>query len=532
MAETDLDAEVGFAGVSRLRGKVFALLARAASWFGIVVLGLLLALVVVDAFGLAAASSGWYAGALAGFGTPTVIYAWYVTRTRPALRSVAARSAVLPLAGLVMAGGLAVLFVIFEPLLWFVYYTVSVLPAVLVFLLLRRQEDSRAPLVGGFVGAVGFAAASVLAGWIPIKPVTWLILLWVLVVPFASLVASRSGTDSRNRQSTIAGIIVVGGILAGAVVPRSVAVSPEVSIILYLSVLVPLGWYAGLVVSREQRRWPGLLSPLVLGAAGWLGLVLADTIGRQGPDVWLDWQFLTSAASTFPEQAGLFPAIVGSVFIIDIVAVVSFVVGVGAAIYLEEYAPTTGYTGLLTRVIRVNVANLAGVPSVVYGLLGLGLFVNLLGMGLGIVLVAGLTLSLLILPIVIISAQEAIRSVPNDVRQASYGMGATKWQTIRNVVLPRAIPGILTGTILALSRAIGETAPLLMIGAATTVFSAPETFSSQVSAMPLQVFYWSFSVKSTFREFVAPAGVVTLLGVMLSMNAIAIYLRNRYEQRT
>ncbi|MFW5922668.1 MAG: phosphate ABC transporter permease PstA, partial [Halodesulfurarchaeum sp.] len=279
------------------------------------------------------------------------------------------------------------------------------------------------------------------------------------------------------------------------------------------------------------RDWPGLLAPVV-GLGGLLvGARLGDLLGRTGPDPVLDWEFLSSNASTIPADSGLFPAIVGSVFIISIVAIVSFVVGVGAAIYLEEYAPQTGAAGTVTRIVRVNIANLAGVPSVVYGLLGLGLFVNLIGMGMGIVLVAGLTLSLLILPIVIISAQEAIRSVPVEVREASYGMGATRWQTIRNVVLPRAVPGILTGTILALSRAIGETAPLLMIGAATTVFRPPTGFASQVSAMPLQVFYWSFSNKSAFRELIAPAGVVTLLVVMLSMNVLAIYLRNRFERQ-
>jgi phosphate transport system permease protein len=531
MGGSKTGSRAAFAGVSRRKGQLFALLARAASWFGIVVLALLLALVVIDAFGLADASAGWYAGAIVGFGAPSLIYGWYVTRTRPRLRPVATRSALIPLAGLILGGGLAILFVIFDPLLWFMYYTVGVLPAALVYLFFRRREDTRAPLLGGLVAVPGLAAAAVITGLVPIQPLPWITYLWVLGLPIGAIIAARHGATS-NRQASIVGGTAVGGLLAGGVLPRFLPVSPEVAMILYIALGIPTFWYAGLVLARKRQTWPGLLSPPVLVVSGAVGLVLARLLGEQGPTVWLDWQFLTSAPSRFPEQAGLFPAIVGSVFIIAIVAVVSFVVGVGAAIYLEEYAPSTGRLGLLTRVIRVNIANLAGVPSVVYGLLGLGLFVNLLGMGLGIVLVAGLTLSLLILPIVIISAQEAIRSVPNDVRQASYGMGATQWQTIRNVVLPRAIPGILTGTILALSRAIGETAPLLMIGAATAVFSPPEAFTSQVSAMPLQVFYWSFSVKSIFRTFVAPAGVVTLLAVMLSMNGIAIYLRNRYEQRT
>ncbi len=531
MAGADADSGVAFTGVSRTRGQIFAVLARAASWFGIVVLAILLALVTIDAFGLAGASSGWIAGLFIGFGAPLLVYAWFVTRTRPALRWVALRSGVLPFAGAIMAAGVFILFVIFDPLLWFMYYTIGVVPAALTYWVFARREDSRAPLLAGAVGAAGLAAAAVLTNIVPIQPLPWITMLWVLGLPLAVIISRRHGS-SRNRMATIVGGVLVGGILAGGVVPRFAPVSTEVGVILYLAIVVPMGWYAGIVIGGTERKWPGLLSPLVLAISIVAGIGLARSLGETGPEVWLDWQFLTSAASTTPVDAGLYPAIVGSVFIIAIVAVISFVVGVGAAIYLEEYAPSTGYGGMLTRTIRVNIANLAGVPSVVYGLLGLGLFVNLLGMGLGIVLVAGLTLSLLILPIVIISAQEAIRSVPTEVRQASYGMGATKWQTIRNVVLPRAIPGILTGTILALSRAIGETAPLLMIGAATSVFTPPTGFTSQVSAMPLQVFYWSFSPKSAFREFVAPAGVVTLLVVMLSMNAIAIYLRNRYEQRT
>jgi phosphate transport system permease protein len=208
------------------------------------------------------------------------------------------------------------------------------------------------------------------------------------------------------------------------------------------------------------------------------------------------------------------------------VAAFAFPVGVGAAVYLEEYAPDNR----VTRVIDVNISNLAGVPSVVYGLLGLGLFVNLLGLGFGTVVVASITLSLLILPIVVISAQEAIRSVPDDMRQASYGMGATRWQTTKNVVLPEAMPGILTGTILSLGRAIGETAPLIMIGAPTTNFSPPTALFDRVSAMPMQIYAWSSSAKPEFQYGVMAAGVVVLLVVLIGMNATAILIRNRYER--
>jgi phosphate transport system permease protein len=210
-----------------------------------------------------------------------------------------------------------------------------------------------------------------------------------------------------------------------------------------------------------------------------------------------------------------------------VVALISFPVGVGAAIYLEEYASE----GRLKRIIDVNISNLAGVPSVVYGLLGLGAFVRYGGLTPGTVIVGGATLTLLILPIVIISAREAIRSVPDTQRQASYGMGATRWQTVRKVVLPRAFPGILTGTILALSRAIGETAPLIVIGA-PQIFDLPTTLSDRVGAMPLQLYVWATTFADpAFYTTVLAAGVVVLLVVMLAMNSVAIVLRNRYQTR-
>jgi len=213
-----------------------------------------------------------------------------------------------------------------------------------------------------------------------------------------------------------------------------------------------------------------------------------------------------------------------------IVALV-FPAGVGAAIYLEEYAPDSGPAGRLVSLVEINVGNLAGVPSVVYGLLGLALFVKGIGLETGIVLVGGLTVGLLVLPIVIISSMEAIRAVPDSLRQASDGMGATRWQTIRCVVLPQALPGILTGTILALGRAIGETAPLLMIGAAASVRLAPNGFFDKFSAMPRQIFAWSSEFDPDFRFGVLAAGVVTLLAVLLLLNGTAIVIRNKYQQR-
>ncbi|WP_256943971.1 phosphate ABC transporter permease PstA, partial [Halobacterium hubeiense] len=220
------------------------------------------------------------------------------------------------------------------------------------------------------------------------------------------------------------------------------------------------------------------------------------------------------------------PAIGGSILLMLTVAVLAFPVGIGAAVYLEEYAPDNRFT----RVIDVNISNLAGVPSVVYGLLGLGLFVTYLNQPPGTVLLGGATLGLLILPIVIISAREAIRAVPEETRAASYGMGATKWQTVKNVVLPRSFSGILTGTILALGRAIGETAPLIMIGAPNVKYSLPAGLSEAASAMPLQVYAWSsLYAGDDFYQKAVPAGVVVLVAILLAMNSIAIVLRNKYQ---
>jgi phosphate transport system permease protein len=211
-------------------------------------------------------------------------------------------------------------------------------------------------------------------------------------------------------------------------------------------------------------------------------------------------------------------------------AVLAFPVGVGAAVYLEEYAPGSGWGGRLATVLEVNISNLAGVPSVVYGLLGLALFRNTLGFGTGIVVSAAGTLGLLVLPIVVVSAQEAIRSVPDSLRDASCGMGASRWQTLREVVFPEAVPGILTGTILALARAIGETAPLVVIAVATTTYTPPEGLFASAAALPLQIFAARSNVDAAFRHGVVPATAVVLLGLMLLMNATAVVVRSRYDR--
>jgi phosphate transport system permease protein len=239
----------------------------------------------------------------------------------------------------------------------------------------------------------------------------------------------------------------------------------------------------------------------------------------------LNIDFLNSYASRRPKDAGILAAIVGSLCVMGLVAPIAMTLGVGSAIYLEEYAKKSWFT----RFIQTNIQNLAGVPSIVFGLLGLTMFVR--GLDLGRSIIAGsLTMSLLILPIIVVASQEAIRAVPSNLREASYGMGATKWQTIRRIVLPASIPGILTGGILALSRAIGETAPLIMIGALTFINYLPESVFSGFTVMPIQIFNWTSRPQEEFH-YVAAAGIIVLLIMLIIMNSIAVLIRNKFQKR-
>ena len=240
---------------------------------------------------------------------------------------------------------------------------------------------------------------------------------------------------------------------------------------------------------------------------------------------YLNLDFLTNFASRIPENAGIKAALVGSLWLMAVVAPVSIILGVSTAIYLEEYAKKNK----LNDFIRMNISNLAGVPSIVFGLLGLTIFVRLMDLGKSI-LAAGFTMSLLILPIIIVAAQEAIRAVPNEQREASYGMGATKWQTIVRVVLPAAIPGILTGSILALSRAIGETAPLVVIGIPVILQFLPTGILDSFTALPMQIFDWAKRPQEEF-QFVAAAGIIVLMTVLVCMNSIAVFIRNKFQKR-
>lgn len=260
-----------------------------------------------------------------------------------------------------------------------------------------------------------------------------------------------------------------------------------------------------------------LFALLVLGVLFYR--IISQGVGYLTPE------FFQNFGSRIPEKAGIKAALIGSIWLMCVVAPVSIILGVGTAIYLEEYATKNK----LNDFIRMNISNLAGVPSVVFGLLGLTIFVRALALG-NSVLAAGFTMSLLILPVIIVGAQEAIRAVPQEVREASYGMGATKWQTIFHIVLPSAIPGILTGAILALSRAVGETAPLVVIGIPVIVHFLPDNLLSQFTALPMQIYDWAKRPQEAF-QYVSSAGILVLMIFLLIMNSIAIFIRNKFQKR-
>jgi len=247
--------------------------------------------------------------------------------------------------------------------------------------------------------------------------------------------------------------------------------------------------------------------------------VVRDGIGR------LSWDFITGYPSRRASRAGIFPALTGSVFIILLTAAFALPIGVAAAIYLEEY----GKRNFVSRAIEINITNLSAVPSIIYGLLGLGVFVRVMGMGRS-VLAGASTLALLALPVVILSTREALRAVPGSIREGSYALGATKWQTIWHQVLPIATPGILTGLILALSRAIGETAPLITMGALTYVSFLPNSLGSPFTVLPIQIFNWTSRPQQDFHANAA-AGILVLMALLLTMNAVAIWLRDRYQRK-
>ncbi|HPD06564.1 MAG TPA: phosphate ABC transporter permease PstA [Candidatus Bipolaricaulis sp.] len=297
---------------------------------------------------------------------------------------------------------------------------------------------------------------------------------------------------------------------------------------------------AGIPITGTRQAWEALVV-----AARTQGTPIELTLDREGerqvvlwdPSVQAElrfvrdpvrawWTFLTSLNEPrYPERAGLLPAFVGSVYVVLVMAVVAFPLGIAGAVYLEEYAPTN----VLTRIIEVLVANLAGTPSAVVGIIGLEVFARALGAGRS-VLAGGLTLSILILPMLIVAAREALRSVPQTLRDAALAVGATRWETVRHHVLPYALPGILTGTILSFSRALGEAAPLLLLGAFLFVTYVPQGLRDSFTVVPLQIFEWATRPQDGFAA-VAAAAIVILVALLLVLNAVAIVLRNRFQRR-
>ena len=241
----------------------------------------------------------------------------------------------------------------------------------------------------------------------------------------------------------------------------------------------------------------------------------------------MNWDFLTKYASRKPLNSGILAPLAGTVWVVLLTAIFTVPVGIATAIYLEEFAKK----GRFIRLIELNISNLAGVPSVIYGLLGLAVFVQFLFDGSRNLISGAFTLTLLILPIVIIASQEAIKAVPSSFKDAGYAMGATRWQVVKNVVLPQAIPGMMSGIILALSRAIGEAAPILMISSLVWVTFVPTTPNSKFTVLPLQIYTWVSQPQEDFRS-IAAAGIIVLLVILLIMNSIAVKIRNKYQQRS
>jgi phosphate transport system permease protein len=290
---------------------------------------------------------------------------------------------------------------------------------------------------------------------------------------------------------------------------------------------------AGFRTSTSARRAvDGVFAVLVFGATIIGLIVLAALMVDIAIDGLprLSWQFISSYPSQIlPQTAGIYPALIGSLWLLVLTGLISVPLGIGAAVYLEEYATDTW----LNRVVEINISNLAGVPSIIYGPLGLGIFVNLLAPLTGgkSIISGAATLSLLILPVIIIATREALKAIPDSVREGGFALGATRWEVIRSHLLPMALPGALTGTILALSRAIGETAPLIVIGAATYINFTPASPRDNFTALPIQIFDWIERAQPEFAQLAA-AGIVVLMVVLLLSNSAALVLRNRYQRRT
>lgn len=518
--------------LQQLKGQLFEVALVAATLVGIVSLLVLFAQISNDAFQPGTASPAWFLVYFGVLVAPTAAFTLY-TRRRPAVRETNAKAFAAVFGGLLLSLVTYAVVDSLSPYDVFIYAFFASLPPVLVLAYDRTTDELTytGPAIPVSI-FLGIGVAAVLYDLIR-QPIgiaaEWIMYFGLVTVPVAFLIARSVASRRGRRTGTVAGGVVAAGGLAVAVASIGAGVDASLPVVLYSAFVVPTTYVVWRSVRANPEGRAGVAGPFVLVGGVLLGAFLVERFGIDNPDTFLtpnlilnSWDGLTAS------NAGVYPQIVGSIVVVGFMAVLAFPVGIGAAIYLEEYAPDTGVRGRLATLLEVNISNLAGVPSVVYGLLGLALFRRTLGFGTGVVISAAGTLGLLILPIVIVSTQEALRSVPDDLRQASYGMGASRWQTLREVVLPEAVPGTLTGTILALARAIGETAPLVIIAVATTKYSPPSGLFSSATALPLQIFAASANAKPEFRHGVVPAAAVVLLVLMLLMNATAIVIRNKY----
>jgi phosphate transport system permease protein len=516
----------------QLKGRLFEVALAAATLVGILALLVLFAQISSDAFQPETASPAWF---LVYFGTlvaPTAAFTLYARRRR-AVRATNAK------AFAAVVGGLLLTFVVYavidalSPYDVFIYVLSAALLPGLVLAYDRRTDDRTytGPAIPVSV-LVGLGVAALLynlvRGPIEVAP-EWVMYYGIVTIPAALLVAWLTAARRGRQAGVTAGGAVATGGLTVAVASMATGIGPSLPVVAFSAFVVPTGYVLWRSILTDPEGRTGVAGPFVLLGGALLGAAIVERFGIQNPDTFLTPTLLLESWDGLrASNAGVYPQIVGSVVIVGFMIVLAFPVGIGAAVYLEEYAPNAGLRGRLASILEVNIANLAGVPSVVYGLLGLALFRRTLGFGTGVVVSAAGTLGLLILPIVIVSTQEALRAVPDELRQGSYGMGASRWQTLREVVLPEAIPGTLTGTILALARAIGETAPLVIIAVATTKYSPPSGLFSSATALPLQIFAAAANAKPEFRHGVVPAAAVVLLVLMLLMNATAIVIRNKY----
>lgn len=522
--------------LQHLKGQLFEVALVAATLVGIVSLLVLFGYISNDAIQPGAASPAWFLVYLGTLVAPTAAFTLYA-RQRPAVRETNAKAFAAVFGGLLLSLVTYAVVDSLSPYDVFIYAVFASLPPVLVLAYDRTAGELRytGPAIPVSI-ILGISVAAMLHGLIrqPLGVAAeWIVYFGLTTIPAALLIGRLTASGRDRRRGAVAGGLVAAGGLIVAVASIATGIDPALPVVLFSAFVVPTGY----VVTRTAQTNPegrvGLAGPFVLLGGTLIGATIVEQFGIENPDTFLtptlilnSWDGLTAS------NAGVYPQIVGSIVIVGFMAVLAFPVGIGAAVYLEEYAPDTGWGGRLATLLEVNIANLAGVPSVVYGLLGLALFRRTLGFGTGIVFSAAGTLGLLILPIVIVSTQEALRSVPDNLRQGSYGMGASRWQTLREVVLPEAIPGTLTGTILALARAIGETAPLVIIAVATTTYSPPSGLFSSATALPLQIFAAAANAKPEFRHGVVPAAAVILLVLMLLMNATAIVIRNKYGQKS